>query len=190
MVESSAVRSASAFVRLVLAGSLLGLAACSPVVGEHGAPGATAGPEPGRGRPAWRTSVPVRFADNRVFVPVVLNDTVSAVFLLDTGANHTVMTPELARRAGVDAATPSARAKARMAGGQEVDMAVVRLTSISVGTAKIVNPTIAVYSVVVADPNGKLVPVDGFLGFDFLGRFSMTIDPQAGQLILQLSGSR
>jgi len=175
-------------VRLGLAGSLLGLAACSPTLGN--APGTVAGGTPSRGQTAWSTSVPVRFVDNRVFVPVVLNDSVSAVFLLDTGANRTVITPELARRAGVDATTPTARAKARMAGGQEVDMSVVRLGSISVGTARIANTVIAVYGVMVTDPTGKPIPVDGFLGLDFLARFSTTIDPHAGRLILELSGAR
>ena len=178
-------------LRFTLIASLIGLPACSTRTPERGSAAIPAGVASFQGSPsAWRTSVPVRFVDNRVFVPVVLNDSVSAVFLLDTGANHTVMTPDLARRAGVDAATPTARAKARMAGGQEVDMSVVRLGSISVGTARIANAIIAVYGVMVTDAAGKPIPVDGFLGLDFLSRFSTTIDPHAGKLILELSGSR
>lgn len=144
-----------------------------------------------RGRPAPRvTSVAIQTLHNRFLVPVVLNGTHRATLLLDTGANITVLTPQLARRAGIDlptGASPS-KSKARMASGQEVEVSLVRVKSMMVGSARIDNLQVAVYEIGVLD-NTETSPltVDGFLGADFLSRFTMTIDPLAGKLTLQLA---
>ena len=67
-----------------------------------------------------------------------------------------------------------------MASGQEVEVSLVRLKSVMVGLARIDNLQVAVYEIGVLDStaNPPLV-VDGFLGADFLSRFTMTIDAQA-----------
>ena len=123
----------------------------------------------------------------------MLNGTHAATLLLDTGANITVLTPQVARRVGIDLPTgPGAsKAKARMASGQEVDVSLVRVRSMTVGAARIDNLQVAVYEIGVLDTaeTGPLT-VDGFLGADFLSRFTMTIDPRAGKLTLQLSDGR
>ena len=136
-----------------------------------------------------RTSVAIQIIQNRFLVPVVLNGTHRATFLLDTGANITVVTPQLSRRAGIEmpAGAGASRSKARMASGQEVEVALVRLKSIMVGSARIDNLQVAVYEIGVLDSTAMPpLAIDGFLGADFLGRFTMTVDPQAGTLMLQL----
>jgi predicted aspartyl protease len=145
-------------------------------------------PEPSAGRQSSRvTSVTMQTINNRFLVPVVLNDTYRATFLLDTGANITVVTPQLARRAAIEVPAGASKSKARMASGQEVEVSLIRVKSIAVGSARIHNLQVAVYEIGVLDSAGTPPPtIDGFLGADFLGRFTMTVDPQAGKLTLQL----
>ena len=136
------------------------------------------------------TSVAIQAINNRFLIPVVLNGTQRATFLLDTGANITVISPQLARRAGIEplAGAGAAKSRARMASGQEVDVSLVRLKSMMVGLARIDNLQVAVYEIGVLDRTATPpLIVDGFLGADFLSRFTMTIDPHAGRLMLQLA---
>jgi len=153
--------------------------------------GASPTADPPGGRPAPRTtSVTIQTIGNRFLVPVLLNDTHRATLLLDTGANITVVTPQLARRAGLAVPTgPGApRSTARMANGQEVEVALVRVQSLTVGSARIDNLQVAMYELGVLDHRATPpLTVDGFLGADFLGRFTMTIDPERGTLTLQLT---
>jgi predicted aspartyl protease len=139
-------------------------------------------------RPSSRaTSVAIHMVNNRFLVPVVLNEDQQATFLLDTGASITVVTPELARRAALELPAGASKSKARMASGQEVEVSVVRVRSIRVGTARIDNLGVAVYAIGVIDSSAKPpLAVDGLLGADFIGRFTTTLDPKAGTLTLQL----
>lgn len=136
------------------------------------------------------TSIAIQTVNNRFLIPVVLNGTQRATFLLDTGANITVVSPQLARRAGVEsvAGAGASKSRARMASGQEVDVSLVRLKSLMVGLARIDNLQVAVYEIGVLDSTATPpLIVDGFLGADFLSRFTMTIDPHTGRLVLQLA---
>jgi hypothetical protein len=132
------------------------------------------------------TPVAIRTIRNKFLVPVVLNGTQLATFLLDTGASATVITPDLARRLGAEAASGATKARARIASGQEVDVPVVRITSITIGSATVDNLNVAVYELPVMDPSAKPpVTVDGFLGVDVIARFTMTLDPRAGTLTFE-----
>jgi predicted aspartyl protease len=152
---------------------------------------AGASTEPSGVRPSSRAaSVAIQTINNRFLVPVVLNETHRATFLLDTGANITVVTPQLARRAGIElpAGVGASKSKARMASGQEVEVSLIRVKSIVVGLARIDNLQVAVYEIGALDSTATPpIAIDGFLGADFLGRFTMTIDPGAGKLTLQLA---
>ena len=113
---------------------------------------------------------------------MVLNERRTATFLLDTGANITVVSPDLARRVGMEVPSRSSKSTARMASGQEVYLSLIRLESITVGLARVDNFSAAVYDFGVVDTGVKPpIPVDGFLG-----RFTMTLDAKAGTLTLQL----
>jgi predicted aspartyl protease len=133
------------------------------------------------------TSVAMQTKHNRFLVPVVLNEKQAATFLLDTGASISVITPDLARRSGIEIPSGGLQSKARMASGQEVQVSIVRVTSIRIGLAKIDNLAVALYELGILDSATQPpLVVDGLLGADVLGRFTTTIDPGAGTLTLQL----
>jgi clan AA aspartic protease (TIGR02281 family) len=132
-------------------------------------------------------SVPIQTINRKFLVPVVLNEGQTATFLLDTGASTTVITPDLARRLGIDTSSRTTLARARIASGQEVEVSMVRMTSIRVGSARLDNLNVAVYELPVIVNANPPITVDGFLGVDFIGRFTMIVDPAAGTLTLQLA---
>jgi hypothetical protein len=135
--------------------------------------------------PSRIASVPIQTINRKFLVPVILNEGLTATFLLDTGASTTVITPDLARRIGIDTSSRTALARARIASGQEVEVSMVRMPSIRVGSARIDNLNVAVYELPVIVSANPPTTVDGFLGVDFIGRFTMTVDPKAGTLTLR-----
>jgi hypothetical protein len=135
--------------------------------------------------PGPSTSVRIQILNNKMLVPVTLNESQSATFLLDTGASTTVVTADLARRLGISSGSGAVRARARIASGQEVEVALVRIGSLRVGTARIEGMPVAIYELASLGNTASLpVAIDGFLGMDFVGRFLMTVDPRAGTLTL------
>ena len=140
-------------------------------------------------RPAVRvTTVTIQTVSKRILVPVVLNGNQTATFLLDTGANITVMTSTLANRLGAERPVDGPKVRLRMASGQDVEMSVIRLKSIGVGSARLENFVVALYDLPTL-PASPPITVDGLLGNDFVGQFTMTVDPRAGTLTLQLYDS-
>ena len=150
---------------------------------ESRATAGSAGGRPG----AHVTSVPIRLVNRKVLVPVVLNGGPPATFVLDTGANITVVSPGLARSVGVEGGPGEPRGTARMASGQEVAVTARRLESIAVGGARIDNFGVVIYDLAgVSSSAGPGIVVDGLLGIDFIGRFTTTLDPRSQTLIFQL----
>lgn len=144
--------------------------------------------DPRRVRSASRvTSVRIQVIYRKILVPVVLNGNQTATFLLDTGANITVITPTVADRLGVQRPASGPKTRARMVSGQDVEVSLIRVKSFGVGLARIENFAIAVYDLPPL-ALGAPVPiiVDGLLGNDFVGLFTMTVDPRAGTLTLRL----
>src|SRR6202040_566578 len=76
--------------------------------------------------PSGVASVPIQTINRKFLVPVVLNEGQTATFLLDTGASTSVITPDLARRLGLDTSSRAPRGRARIASGQEVEVSMVR----------------------------------------------------------------
>lgn len=143
--------------------------------------GSPAPPAPARG-----TSVPVQILGNSILVPVVVNGAERVWFLLDTGANVTVIAPALLRRLGVEVPGDAPKMRARIAGGQLVDIPVMRIASIAVGNARILNLPVAIYDVSKSvNMGGSTISIDGFLGYDFLGRFMITLSRREATLTLQ-----
>ena len=134
------------------------------------------------------TSVTIQTVHRKILVPVVLNGNQTATFLLDTGANITVMTSTLANRLGAERPVDGPKVRLRMASGQDVEMSVIRLKSIGVGSARLENFVVALYDLPTL-PASPPITVDGLLGNDFVGQFMMTVDPRAGTLTLQLYDS-
>ena len=149
--------------------------------------GAPAPANPGPSQTGARVTVPIRMVNRKVLVPVVLNGAPPKTFVLDTGANVTVVSPGLARTLGFEHVPGEARGTARMASGQEVEVTARRLASISVGGARIDNFGVVIYDLAgVTKSVGPDIVVDGLLGIDFIGRFTTTIDVRNQTLTLQL----
>src|SRR6185295_16241933 len=126
---------------------------------------------PGAARSGARVTVPIRMVNRKVLVPVVLNGAPPKIFILDTGANVTVVS------LGLEQVPGEARGTARMASGQEVEVTARRLASIAVGGARIDNFGVVIYDLAgVTQSVGSGIVVDGLLGIDFVGRFTTTID--------------
>jgi hypothetical protein len=76
--------------------------------------------------------------------------------------------------------------RARIAGGQLVDIPVMRIGSIAVGNARVLNLPTAIYDVSKSvNTGGSTIGIDGFLGYDFLGRFMITLSRREATLTLQ-----
>jgi len=131
------------------------------------------------------TTVSIHLVNNKILVPVVLNGNVLATFLLDTGANTTVITPTLAARLGINL-SGAAKQRVRIASGQEVEVSFIRLKSIGIGAARIADFGVVVYDLPTLVPEVTApVSAEGLLGTDFVARFTMTLAPRARTLTLQ-----
>ena len=124
-------------------------------------------------------AIPLKLANSYLLVSAVLNHTESVLLLLDTGASHTLMTPRVAQRLGVEVTANTPRRTMMVADGQRQEVPVVQLAAITVGQATVERLPVAI---------SELFPppaaVDGLLGMDFLGQFIVTLDRAAQQMWL------
>ena len=107
---------------------------------------------------------------------VRLNDSRTARFVVDTGASACVLSPELATGLRIH---PGARAETvpmQVVGGVTAGRRVT-IASVSVGDAEVENVDAIIHSI---GPG-----IDGLLGNTFLGRFTVTLDPARGVLVLR-----
>lgn len=119
-------------------------------------------------------TVPVRLAGRAAVVPALLNGSVKANLIVDTGATVTVISRALAQRLNI---SPSGAMIGHTVGGPIV-APVARLDSISVGAAEIRGMSIVVHDF---SPNPQ---IEGLLGMDFLGQFRVSLDSQKQLLLL------
>ena len=118
--------------------------------------------------------VPIRMNGSAAFVPVILNQTVTAEMLLDTGATHTLVARRIATSLRL---LELSRAKLATANGL-ITVPLARMQSIKVGTAEASNLLVAIQDISMHSG------IDGLLGLDFLSRFHTSIDPRKQLLIL------
>jgi aspartyl protease family protein len=107
---------------------------------------------------------------------VRLNDSRTARFVVDTGASACVLWPERATALRIH---PGARAETvpmQVVGGVTAGRRVT-IASVRVGDAEVENVDAVVHSI---GPG-----IDGLLGNTFLGRFTVTLDPDRGVLVLR-----
>ncbi len=137
-------------------------------------------PISGRGSPA--IEVPLRIAHGWFVVPVLLDDSVSLEFIVDTGAGMSAVTRSTLERLG-RATAASVRAKGA-SGAQELPLA--RLGSLSLPGLRAFNPSVLVLDDRVLTPRvpGNPDPYDGVLGADLLAEYDVLLDPIAGVLRL------
>jgi predicted aspartyl protease len=119
--------------------------------------------------------VPLRLArpDRPILlVDVVVDSEHTFPFILDTGASHTVVSPDLARRAGVR--DVQGESIIGVGGATRSSTGVVK--SLSVGEALVSDSTVIVADIFSALSEATGASFEGILGFDFLSRFRLEID--------------
>jgi clan AA aspartic protease (TIGR02281 family) len=118
-------------------------------------------------------SIPLRRVAGVWMASVQLNDSRTVEFMVDTGASSCVISPELAADLGIEPGPRAESVTLQVVGGRTRGP-IVKLASVRVGGAEAEDVTAVVH------PIGP--GIHGLLGNSFLGRFTVTLDPQAGVL--------
>lgn len=126
-------------------------------------------------------SVPIDVKGGSAFLSVTVNGSQSASLLLDTGAWLTVFSPALVQRLGLSVPVTAPRMMLTAADGKTLDVPLVHINSIKIGTVVVEALDVGVYD---ALPEKK--EVDGVLGMDVLNHFKMTINRESKQLTLEV----
>ncbi len=122
----------------------------------------------------------VRFSqvNGHIVVPVVLNHSLDARVLVDTGAGITILSTELAEELGLEEEPGKSITLKTMA--MDVQAQLVRLDAIQVGGLTRNNFQVAVTDL----PIGEEGKFQGILGMDFMNNYSVHIDNEGHRLIL------
>lgn len=118
-------------------------------------------------RDADTTTLPFDPANNLVVVAAALNGRGPFRFLLDTGASHHVLKPEVARTLGLK---PEGGGEIEAVGGGTVSAALARVAEVRVGGFALEGQEFFV------TPLPASYPFDGFLGAELFKRFTVGID--------------
>lgn len=162
--------------RLLLSAAAVLLVACAGLApGRRGTEDAAA-----RAVLEAPTTTPIQTVNNITLVYATINGAHGALMIVDTGAQHTILTPALLRRMNVPVPDGAPRRTMFVVGGQALDVPFIRIASVRAGAAAVENLEVGVYDVA---PQARIV--DGLLGGDFLGRFKATLDAQARLLRLE-----
>jgi predicted aspartyl protease len=121
--------------------------------------------------PVARATIALGVEHRAAFVPMTVNGT-KAAFLLDTGAERTVMSDVAARRFGL--ATHSAYGRPMSGVGGAVATAEVHLDRATLGSLSM--PGFFLLAGPLAPPSLAGVPADGLLGADVLAEFDLDVD--------------
>jgi hypothetical protein len=125
------------------------------------------------------TIVPIRIVKGQIIVEALLNHREIATFILDTGAERTLITPELADRIKIKAGLENKKGYLQVIGGQIIEASFGTLPEIEIGDALVKNLTVGITSIMPDQPY-----LDGLLGADFLTNFTVTIDHGINKLKL------
>lgn len=129
------------------------------------------------------TTVQLQVIGGSTFVSVWVNDSrIDSLFLVDTGATNTVLTPLFATRLKLNVPDDAPRKELTVFGGRKVSVPFIRVTRLTVGTASVANLSVGVYDAVPGERT-----IDGVLGSDFLHQFRVTVD--TGQRVMRLERS-
>jgi hypothetical protein len=126
-------------------------------------------------------TIPVKINGPRVVVPVTFvlgNSSVTGNFAVDTGAMQTMMSKRMAQELRMYA---SGSGKSSGVGG-EVTVDIGKVDSMRVGEAEAKDLQVSVHDFS-KDPS-----VEGLLGFDFLGRYNMSVDSDKQVMVLTPRG--
>ncbi|MEA3306023.1 MAG: TIGR02281 family clan AA aspartic protease [Candidatus Omnitrophota bacterium] len=117
--------------------------------------------------------------DNQVVVDALINDSLPARLIVDTGASIVLISAGTAYRAGIRYGDISAEIDIIMADGSSAKAKPVTLKSLKVGNAEVKNVRAAILE------NNIAGGTDGLLGMSFLSHFIMSVDSAANQLTLE-----
>jgi predicted aspartyl protease len=122
-------------------------------------------------------TIPVKIQGTKVSVPVTFvsgNGSVTGNLAVDTGASQTMISKRMAR----DLRLQSIALEGRRGIGGSVMVDVGRVDSIKVGDAEAQNMRVSIHDFTL-DPS-----YEGLLGFDFLGRYQMSVDTEKQVMVL------
>ena len=122
-------------------------------------------------------NIPFRLAGSRnplILVPVYVNAKGPYQFILDTGASHCLLSPELSATLEI---TPETEKQATGAGGA-VTLAFAHVNSLTLGSVRQQNVQVAITSEIQRVSAAVQTALDGVLGFNFLKDFVLEIDYQ------------
>ena len=128
-----------------------------------------------------RQQLDLRQEMGQIIVNVVLNRSVSASLLLDTGASVIVLSKEIGKKLGVDTTHKIGVAQLQLADGRKINAAYVILGSVNIQDIEVQN----VDAAVLLDDTGGMGFKDGVLGMSFLKRFNFRVDQKNKKLILE-----
>lgn len=129
--------------------------------------------------PAARAAIPLSVERHSLFVPVTINGT-PTTFLLDTGAEDTILGTEIAQRLGL--ATHHAYSRTMVGFGGTIATGEVHPDSVAVGSLSLSGFFAPVAEVRLPVLEGQ--PADGLLGADVLRDFDLDIDMVGRRLAL------
>jgi predicted aspartyl protease len=114
-----------------------------------------------------------------IVVPARVNGQGPLRFLLDTGASHSCITPQLVERLGLE----SRGQTTALGAGGELSLSLTEIATLRVGAAEVHGLTVAIVDV---SHVAKLVRrIDGVVGNDFLRRFVVTLDYRKNKVTLK-----
>jgi clan AA aspartic protease (TIGR02281 family) len=135
--------------------------------------------EPAKVAPAiGKASIPFEKRGQVVVVEVMLNKTVPAKLVVDTGATYTMISAAMARELSIDPQQTQRTMPFQTANGV-IQAPLTNLESVTVGGMEIKNLTAAIHDAV---PSAQ---VAGLLGLNFLSNFRLDIDTDKGLLHLE-----
>ncbi|HKY06801.1 MAG TPA: retropepsin-like aspartic protease [Candidatus Binatia bacterium] len=122
-------------------------------------------------------TIPVKIERSKVLVPVTLTNgdsSATGTLVVDTGASQTMISTRMAK----DLRLPAIDTQLRRGIGGSVVTGIGQVESIKVGGAEMKNMRISIND----GSNG--FGGEGLLGFDFLGRFNMSVDSEKKVMVL------
>ncbi len=137
------------------------------------------GPPDFRFAAGGRTTVPIELVGPLIFVRIAVNGSEPQGFILDTGAEVTVINRSRLGRLGLTAVGHLGEG----AGGGNVDVSYVKGVSFALDGVTVTDQTVTAIPLDgLEGPLGH--PIDGVLGYDFISRFVVEIDYARARLTL------
>ncbi len=133
-----------------------------------------------RGRPITHVIKAKSGSGGHYVVEVLLNGTVKADLIVDTGATMIILSDRIGKRLGIHPRSNLPKIEMTTAGGK-LETPLFVLDSLKIGEAEVFN--------VEASTNPHMGKMDGLLGITFLGEFRMEMDRENSELILKPLGS-